>query len=187
MAAPDELVGQELQVSAASSHPEVLAVVDAILGAEVPWITRLAALTAVVWRALGSPSGVGLYASSPPGKRLVLAASQGAPAAMWFGWGKDIPGRAAEERAVQFVPNVRAFPGHRMTDRSVVASVAVPITVQGVVLAVIEARQAATEEFGLVQAELLQAVAARLADHWPRAWTGGVATDRAPKMGEGQS
>jgi putative methionine-R-sulfoxide reductase with GAF domain len=189
MAAPDELVAVQLALGPDSPHAEVLAAVDAVLGADVPWVSRLAAVSGIVWRALTGPVGVGIYASDPPGVRIVLAASQGAPAAMWFGWGKDIAGSAAAERVVQFVPGVRAFPGHRMTDRSVAASVAVPITLRRVVLGVVEARIASADHLGLVEAELVQGVATRLATAWPAAWATGLpgADPTTPNTREEQS
>jgi putative methionine-R-sulfoxide reductase with GAF domain len=165
---PDECLTAVLALAPGAPLAAVLTVVDAILTMPgVESASRMVALADVVWRVFPGLLGVSLYRSAPPGARLVLAANQGIPAALDVRWGNGIIGITAEERVVEIIPSVRAFRGYRLINPSIVAALAVPITLRRIVLGVWGLWAAVPEAVGPLEAEILQAVADRMAHRWP--------------------
>jgi GAF domain-containing protein len=172
----DRLVRDLSAISDASTDPEFLAVAERVLAAGVPWITRLHALGALVWRATPGLEGLGLYLAAPPGIRLALVAGQGGPGALEVPWSLGVAGAAAGDRAVQIVPRVGMLPGHGLVSWTAQSALAVPIIIHGGAMGVILLTATDPDRLGPFEAERILAVAGSVQAHCPPDWARGLPT-----------
>jgi GAF domain-containing protein len=165
---PDRDVTAALAIGPESTVPEVAEAAQVVLeGEEAPWSSRLQGVCAVLWRARPSLVSASLYVPAPPGIRLVLAAHQGGPVALTVPWHQGLVGTAAADRVVQIVPVLRMFHGHHLDNPAAQSAVAVPVTRPGV-LAVFVLLAPERDAFTPVEVEMVQQVAERAAQRWPR-------------------
>lgn len=97
----------------------------------------LANASALLMESLPDVSWAGFYLADEGGQ-LVLGPFQGKVACMRIDWGKGVCGTAAQEDAVQLVPNVHEFAGHIACDSASNSEVVIPIHEDGRVMGVLD-------------------------------------------------
>ena len=163
----DALLADVMTITPESTVPDVLRVAEAVLDrSDEKWESRLQLLLALTWRAVPDMLGIHLYRADPPGVRLTLAASQGGPAALSMAWHQGLVGTSASDRAVQIVPYLRVMFAHEIRDPRAQSALAVPVTRHGV-QAVVLVTATERDRVGVLEAELVQALAGAAAARWP--------------------
>lgn len=145
----------------------MLQAVEGCLQAEADWRSRLALVASAVRGHFPDLLLVAIYVTELPGTWLDLGPLQGPATFARIAWGEGAVGSAALERAVQIIGEMKYFPGYVAAHREICSEIAVPVIRDRIVLAVIDAASAAPGRFGIVEAELLQGIAAQLALAWP--------------------
>lgn len=108
----------------------------ALIDGERDWLANLANLAALVYERLEGLNWAGFYLMR--GGELVLGPFQGRPACVRIAVGKGVCGTAVATRSSQCVVDVHAFPGHIACDPRSRSELVVPITVDGVVVGVLD-------------------------------------------------
>jgi L-methionine (R)-S-oxide reductase len=106
-------------------------------------------------------------------EQLVIGPYQGGHGCLRIAFTRGVCGAAARTRQTQLVPDVHAFPGHIACASSTRSELVVPLVraSDGALLGVLDVDSDAPEAFTAVDAEALEALAARLAVH---PWSSGV-------------
>ena len=117
----------------------------ALLDGESDWLANLANLAALVYERMDGLNWAGFYLLR--GGELVLGPFQGRPACVRIAVGKGVCGTAVAARASQRVADVHAFPGHIACDPRSRSELVVPITVDAVVMAVLDLDSDRLERF----------------------------------------
>lgn len=151
-----------------STIPEVVKRIDYILTAEdSPWESTLIAVLHVLSEHIPKLTWSGFYLVEKLGVALnrgpFLATEEG-PSRL--GWREGVIGSCAYERAVQILGDTKRFEGYIGAVRETRSELAVPVVRDGRVLAVLDAQAPAIDAFGIVEAELFQQIADRLARMW---------------------
>lgn len=103
----------------------------------VPHLTaNLANLTALIFHSLDDVNWAGFYLTA--GDRLILGPFQGKVACVEIPYGKGVCGTAAQEDAVQLVPDVHLFTGHIACDSASRSEIVVPLHRDGAVIGVLD-------------------------------------------------
>ena len=108
----------------------------ALVDGESDWLANLANLAALVYERMDGLNWAGFYLMR--GDELVLGPFQGRPACVRIAVGKGVCGTAVAARSSQRVADVHAFPGHIACDPRSRSELVVPITVDGVVVGVLD-------------------------------------------------
>lgn len=168
MEVADRLWKEVLRLSRESTGETIRDVVRQCLEMSLPWTSRLAGVAGILHQVVGPPTGVSLYGVTKPSAELVLAASAGLAGPLSQPWGAPVAGFAAQEQAAQFAGDARAFPDYLGGWMGVSECVAVPITRDRQVFAVLEIRSHQEGRLDLWEAELTASVATAIAEAWPR-------------------
>jgi putative methionine-R-sulfoxide reductase with GAF domain len=168
MEAADRLWKEVLRLTAESSAAALGEAVEQCLALAIPWTSRLAGAVGILHQVVGGPTGASLYGVVKPGSDLVLAAAAGKPGPVAVPWGAPVSGLAAQEQAAQFVGQARSFPDYLGGWMGVAECIAVPVTRDRQILAVLEIRSHEEGCLGLLQAELTAQLAADIAAAWPQ-------------------
>lgn len=103
----------------------VIAQAEALTEKELPLMTNLANLSALLGQFLEEINWVGFYLWDE--KQLVLGPFQGLPACTLIAMGKGVCGAAAEQKKTMLVADVESFPGHIACDGASKSEIVVPI------------------------------------------------------------
>lgn len=163
----DRLWRDTLRLTVESRDAAVIDLVMQCLEFEVPWTTRLCGVAGVLNHRFGHPVGVTIYASVTVGETIWAVASAGMTGPMAVNWGSPVSGLAAAERTAQFVGDGKAFPDYQGGWLGVTECVAVPVTQEGRIKAVLEVRSHQARKLQIPEAELTGQVAMRLSQMWP--------------------
>jgi GAF domain-containing protein len=105
----------------------------------------MANATALIWETLPDLNWAGFYRNVDG--ELVLGPFQGRPACIRIAFGSGVCGLAASTLQAQRVDDVNAFPGHIACDAASASELAVPITRDGKLLAVLDLDSPRTGRF----------------------------------------
>lgn len=109
----------------ATSYPDLLTALRAIVQDERDFIANAANCAALLFHGLRDVSWAGFYLTQ--GKDLVLGPFQGKPACVRIAWGRGVCGTAAQSRQPMIVPDVTAFAGHIACDALSRSEIVVPL------------------------------------------------------------
>lgn len=153
--------------SAGATMDEVLAWVDGLLAGEPNRVANLANLAALFHQYLTDVNWVGFYLRETATEDFVLGPFAGKPACTRIGLGRGVVGTCAQKGETLVVEDVDAFPGHIACDMESRSELVVPVKVDGRVVAVIDLDSPSRGRFHRAEAQLFEAVAARLGQRWP--------------------
>lgn len=156
-----------LRAGPESSVPDVLGALRELLAHSETWMGLLGNCAALLFRVLPGVCWAGFYLTRTPGSLLVLGPFQGPPAVERVGWGQGVIGMAAMDRAAQIAGDVRRVHGHPRPYLDVRAEMAVPLVRDAATLGVLSLLSREADRFGVVEAEMVGAVAALLSEGWP--------------------
>lgn len=131
-----------------------------LLAGETDRIANYANFAALVYHSLPDLNWAGFYLLQ--GEELVLGPFQGKPACVRIQLGKGVCGTAAQQRAIQLVPDVHAFPGHIACDSASRSELVVPLLAGAELLGVFDLDSPLPGRFDQADAAGLQALLALL-------------------------
>ena len=131
-----------------------------LLAGETDRIANYANFAALVYHSLPDLNWAGFYLLQ--GEELVLGPFQGKPACVRIRLGKGVCGTAAQQRAIQLVPDVHAFPGHIACDSASRSELVVPLLAGAELLGVFDLDSPLPGRFDQADAAGLQALLALL-------------------------
>ncbi len=120
----------------ADLYRDLLAALDALTTDETDPIANMANAAALVWEYLPDLNWAGFYRLVEG--ELVLGPFQGKVACIRIPVGKGVCGAAAATLMTQLVEDVHAFPGHIACDAASRSELVVPLTRDGVLIAVLD-------------------------------------------------
>ena len=131
----------------------------AFAGERDPW-ANAANAAALVFERLPDLNWAGFYFLRGGG--LVVGPFQGRIACVRIPLGSGVCGTAAARRATLIVPDVHAFPGHIACDAASNSEIVVPLLAGDRLVGVLDLDSPRPDRFGADDAQLLEALAARL-------------------------
>ena len=131
----------------------------AFAGERDPW-ANAANAAALVFERLPDLNWAGFYFLRGGG--LVVGPFQGRIACVRIPLGSGVCGTAAARRATLIVPDVHAFPGHIACDAASNSEIVVPLLAGDRLVGVLDLDSPRLDRFGADDAQLLEALAARL-------------------------
>ncbi|HEU0066328.1 MAG TPA: GAF domain-containing protein [Sphingomonas sp.] len=137
------------------------AALDALTGGEPDGVANMANAAALLWEYLPALNWAGFYRVIDG--ELVLGPFQGKAACIRIAFGKGVCGVAAATRQTQCVADVHAFPGHIACDAASRSELVVPVTRDGMVVAVIDLDSPEPARFDAQDAAGVEALALLLA------------------------
>jgi len=135
---------------------------DAITNGEPDAVANMANVAALLWEYLPDVNWTGFYRMS--GGELLLGPFQGKAACIRIPLGKGVCGAAASTGKTQLVEDVHAFPGHIACDANSASELVVPVTRDGVVIAVIDLDSPSLNRFDAEDAAGIELLARLIAD-----------------------
>ncbi|MFA5006938.1 MAG: GAF domain-containing protein [Candidatus Izemoplasmatales bacterium] len=149
----------------AANYARFLELVRAYLDRDLPAVSNLANLAALVFEFFDEINWAGFYLFD--GDRLVLGPFQGKPACTTIELTRGVCGRAATDRATVVVPDVRRFPGHIACDAASLSEIVVPLVAGGRLYGVLDVDAPVLSRFGTEERETLEAAAKVFVDILP--------------------
>ena len=146
----------------ADLYRDLLAALDALTTDETDPIANMANATALVWEYLPDLNWAGFYRLVEG--ELVLGPFQGKVACIRIPVGKGVCGAAAATLKTQLVEDVHAFPGHIACDAASRSELVVPVTKDGMLIAVLDLDSPEPARFDAEDAAGCEALAALLAE-----------------------
>ncbi|MGC5796790.1 GAF domain-containing protein [Sphingomonas sp. NFX23] len=146
----------------ADLYRDLLAALDALTKDETDPIANMANAAALVWEYLPDLNWAGFYRLVEG--ELVLGPFQGKVACIRIPVGKGVCGAAAATLKTQLVDDVHAFPGHIACDAASRSELVVPVTKDGMLIAVLDLDSPEPARFDAEDAAGCEALAALLAD-----------------------
>jgi L-methionine (R)-S-oxide reductase len=135
---------------------------DAITNGERDSVANMANVAALLWEYLPDVNWTGFYRMSDD--ELVLGPFQGKAACIRIPLGKGVCGTAASTGETQLVEDVHAFPGHIACDANSASELVVPVTRDGVVIAVIDLDSPSLNRFDTEDAAGIELLAQSIAN-----------------------
>ncbi len=117
-------------------YRELVSAADALTAGERDGVANMANVAALLWQFLPGISWAGFYRAIEG--ELVLGPFCGKPACLRIPFGQGVCGAAAASGESRRVADVNAFPGHIACDAASRSELVVPVTRDGVVIAVID-------------------------------------------------
>lgn len=145
----------------ADLYRDLLAALDALTVDETDPIANMANAAALVWEYLPDLNWAGFYRLVEG--ELVLGPFQGKVACIRIPVGKGVCGAAAATLTTQLVEDVHAFPGHIACDAASRSELVVPVTKDGILIAVLDLDSPEPARFDAEDAAGCEALAALLA------------------------
>ena len=145
----------------ADLYRDLLAALDALTVDETDPIANMANAAALVWEYLPDLNWAGFYRLVEG--ELVLGPFQGKVACIRIPVGKGVCGAAAATLTTQLVEDVHAFPGHIACDAASRSELVVPVTKDGILIAVLDLDSPEPARFVAEDAAGCEALAALLA------------------------
>ena len=149
----------------ADLYRDLLAALDALTADERDPIANMANAAALVWEYLPDLNWAGFYRLVEG--ELVLGPFQGKVACIRIPVGKGVCGAAAATLTTQLVEDVHAFPGHIACDAASRSELVVPVTKDGVLVAVLDLDSPEPARFDAEDAAGCEALAALLGERLP--------------------
>ena len=146
----------------ADLYRDLLAALDALTTDETDPIANMANAAALVWEYLPDLNWAGFYRLVEG--ELVLGPFQGKVACIRIPVGKGVCGAAAATLKTQLVEDVHAFPGHIACDAASRSELVVPVTKDGILIAVLDLDSPEPARFDAEDAAGCEALAALLAE-----------------------
>ena len=152
----------------ADLYRDLLAALDALTADETDPIANMANAAALAWEYLPDLNWAGFYRLVPDlvpdaqGGELVLGPFQGKVACIRIPVGKGVCGAAAATLKTQLVEDVHAFPGHIACDAASRSELVVPVTKDGILIAVLDLDSPELARFDAEDAAGCEALAALL-------------------------
>jgi len=146
----------------ADLYRDLLAALDALTTDETDPIANMANAAALVWEYLPDLNWAGFYRLVEG--ELVLGPFQGKVACIRIPVGKGVCGAAAATLTTQLVEDVHAFPGHIACDAASRSELVVPVTKDGMLIAVLDLDSPEPARFDAEDAAGCEALAALLAE-----------------------
>jgi GAF domain-containing protein len=146
----------------ADLYRDLLAALDALTKDETDPIANMANAAALVWEYLPDLNWAGFYRLVEG--ELVLGPFQGKVACIRIPVGKGVCGAAAATLTTQLVEDVHAFPGHIACDAASRSELVVPVTKDGILIAVLDLDSPEPARFDAEDAAGCEALAALLAE-----------------------
>lgn len=119
-----------------SNYEQLRSQALALIEADVPLVTNVANLVALIAYYVPDLNWVGVYFLE--GNTLYLGPFQGLPACTTIAMGKGVCGTAAKQRITMNVPDVHQFEGHIACDGASNSELVLPIVHQGTLLGVLD-------------------------------------------------
>ena len=148
--------------SKAELYHDLHAALDALTADETDAIANMANAAALIWQYLPDLNWAGFYRAVEG--ELVLGPFQGKVACIRIPVGKGVCGAAAETLTTQLVEDVHAFPGHIACDAASRSELVVPVTKDGVLIAVLDLDSPEPARFDAEDAAGCEALAALLGE-----------------------
>jgi GAF domain-containing protein len=148
--------------SKADLYHDLLAALDALTADERDPIANMANAAALVWEYLPDLNWAGFYRLVEG--ELVLGPFQGKVACIRIPVGKGVCGAAAATLTTQRVDDVHAFPGHIACDAASRSELVVPVSKDGVLIAVLDLDSPEPARFNAEDAAGCEALAALLGE-----------------------
>jgi GAF domain-containing protein len=117
-------------------YRDLASALEALVTGESDWVANMANAAALIFETLPDLNWAGFYRSV--GGELVLGPFQGRPACIRIAFGSGVCGVAAQNRKVQRVEDVSAFPGHIACDSASSSELVVPIIRDDVLIGVLD-------------------------------------------------
>ncbi len=144
----------------ADLYRDLLTALEALTADERDPIANMANAAALVWEYLPDLNWAGFYRLVEG--ELVLGPFQGKVACIRIPVGKGVCGAAAESLKTQLVEDVHAFPGHIACDAASRSELVVPVTRDGILIAVLDLDSPEPARFDAEDAAGCEALAALL-------------------------
>ena len=135
-------------------YKDVAASLAALLEGETDPLANAANAVSLLSGALDRINWCGIYVLR--NGELVLGPFQGKPACVRIALGKGVCGTAAAQRKTLVVPDVFAFPGHIACDGATRSELVIPVTVGGVLVAVLDLDSPHLDGFCAAEARILE-------------------------------
>lgn len=117
-------------------YRDLASALEALVAGESDWVANMANAAALIFETLPDLNWAGFYRNV--GGELVLGPFQGRPACIRIAFGSGVCGVAAQNRKVQRVEDVSAFPGHIACDSASSSELVVPIIRDDVLIGVLD-------------------------------------------------
>lgn len=143
-------------------YRDLVSAADAITSGEPDAVANMANITALLWEYLPDVNWTGFYRMVDG--ELVLGPFQGKAACIRIPLGKGVCGTAAATGETQLVEDVHAFPGHIACDANSASELVVPVTRDGVVIAVIDLDSPSLNRFDTDDAAGIELLARTIAN-----------------------
>ena len=143
-------------------YRDLVSAAEAITSGEPDTVANMANVAALLWEYLPDVNWTGFYRML--GGELVLGPFQGKAACIRIPLGKGVCGTAASTGETQLVEDVHAFPGHIACDANSASELVVPVTRDGMVIAVIDLDSPSLNRFDADDATGIELLARTIAD-----------------------
>ena len=148
-------------------YRDVLAAIDAVTAGESDAVANMANAAALLWEYLPDLNWAGFYRAD--GGELVLGPFQGKVACIRIAMGAGVCGAAAASLQTQCVADVHQFPGHIACDAESRSELVVPVTREGLLVAVIDLDSPTSARFDTEDVQGMEKIAALLSSRiWPK-------------------
>lgn len=128
-----------------TDYESIIEQATALLAGQQDRVANAANLSSLLFHSLDQVNWVGFYFLK--GDELIVGPFQGRPACVTIPLGRGVCGTAAEQRAVQRVPDVHAFEGHIACDLASRSEIVVPLIRKGELLGVLDLDSPVTGRF----------------------------------------
>ncbi len=143
-------------------YRDLVSAAEAITSGEPDTVANMANVAALLWEYLPDVNWTGFYRMLDG--ELVLGPFQGKAACIRIPLGKGVCGTAASTGETQLVEDVHAFPGHIACDANSASELVVPVTRDGMVIAVIDLDSPSLNRFDADDATGIELLARTIAD-----------------------
>ena len=139
---------------------EALPQIEAALAGETDEVAIQATLACLLWETLPQTNWCGFYRCIED-RLLAVGPYQGGMGCLRIPFERGVCGTCARTGLTQLVPDVQAFPGHIACDGATRSELVIPVTIRGVLVAVLDLDSPHLNGFSAAEAVLLEGLLAR--------------------------
>lgn len=134
--------------------------IEAALAGETDAVAIQATLACLLWETLPQTNWCGFYRRVED-RLLAVGPYQGGMGCLRIPFERGVCGTCAREGLTQLVPDVQAFPGHIACDGATRSELVIPVTIRGVLAAVLDLDSPHLNGFSAAEAGILEGLLAR--------------------------
>jgi GAF domain-containing protein len=139
---------------------EALPQIEAALAGETDEVAVQATLACLLWETLSQTNWCGFYRRVED-RLLAVGPYQGGMGCLRIPFERGVCGACARTSLTQLVPDVQAFPGHIACDGATRSELVIPVTIRGVLVAVLDLDSPHLDGFSAAEAAILEGLLIR--------------------------